>query len=93
MGAGVVGVDEVVGAERAEGVGDTEGEDAPGLFAGFEVEGGVFASEEGGLDALGGEGFDEAEDLPLSAAHFLPGIEVEDAHQLMFLALEYFRKV
>ena len=35
--------------------------------------------------------FDQTQHLPLSAAHFLPGIEVKDPHQLMFLALEYFR--
>jgi hypothetical protein len=39
------------------------------------------------------QALDEAEGLPLAATHRLAKVQVKDAHQLMFLALEYFRKV
>jgi hypothetical protein len=51
------------------------------------------ARQQRGFHARRGQPFHQPERLPLAAAHFLSGIEVQDAHQLMFLALEYFRKV
>ena len=74
MGAGVVGVDEIVGAELGDGAGEAEGFDAPAVFAGGGVEGRGLTGEEGGFDAVGGESFDEAEHLPLAAAHFAPRV-------------------
>src|ERR1035441_1190100 len=93
VAARVVGVDERVAAQAGQGAGDAPGLHAPAQAAGGGVERGTLARQEGGLHAGGGQAFDEPQDLPLAAAHLSPGIEVEDAHQLMFLALEYFRKV
>ena len=57
------------------------------------VERRILARQQGGLHACGGQAFDQPQHLPLAAAHLSSGIEVKDAHQLMFLALEYFRNV
>jgi hypothetical protein len=51
------------------------------------------AGQQGGFHARRGQPFHQPERLPLAAAHFLSGIEVQDSHQLIFLALEYFKKV
>ena len=93
MAARVVGVDQSVAAQAGEGVGDAQGFDAPALPAGGGVERRILAGQQGGLHARGGQAFDEPQDLPLAAAHLSAGIEMKDAHQLMFLALEYFRNV
>jgi hypothetical protein len=93
VAAGVVGVDQRVAAQAAEGADDAQRFDAPALFASRCVERRVPSRQQGGLDAGPGQSFDEAQHLPLAAAHLSSGIEMKDAHQLMFLALEYFRKV
>ena len=51
------------------------------------------ARQQRGFHARRGQPFDQPQHLPLAAAHFLAGVQVQDAHQLMFLALAYFRKV
>jgi hypothetical protein len=43
--------------------------------------------------ALAPESGHQPQYLPLASAHLVAGIEVQDPHQLMFLVLEYFRKV
>ena len=93
MAARVVGMDHGVGAQVAEGAGDAQGLDAPAQFAGGGVERGILACQQGGLHACRGQALDQPQHLPLAAAHLSSGIEMKDAHQLMFLALEYFRKV
>ncbi len=86
-------MDHGVGAQVAEGAGDTQRLDAPAQFAGGGVERGIFAGQQGGFHARRGQPFDQPQHLPLAAAHLSSGIEVKDAHQLMFLALEYLRNV
>src|ERR1019366_7242261 len=93
VAARVVGVDESVAAQAAEGAGDAQRFDAPAQFAGGGVKRRVLAGHQGGLDAGRGQTLDKGRPLPLAAANLSSGIEMKDAHQLMFLALEYFRKV
>ena len=62
-------------------------------FAGGGEERSILARQQRGFHARRGQAFDQPQHLPLAAAHLAAGVEVQDAHQLMFLALAYFRKV
>src|SRR5262249_47179171 len=86
----MAGVGGVVAAGEDGGAGESEGLDVELAVAGVGEERRGIASEQGGFDTGRGEAFEEPEDLPLAAAHLAAGVEVEDSHQLMILALEYF---
>jgi hypothetical protein len=49
--------------------------------------------QQGRLHPRAGEPLDQPQHLPLAAAHLAPGIQMQDAHQLMFLAFVYLRNV
>ena len=86
-------VQQVVPAGQQHGARQAQRLDAPAPLArGFEQRPAA-ARQQRGFHARRGQPFHQPEHLPLAAAHFLSGIEVQDAHQLMFLALEYFRNV
>jgi hypothetical protein len=60
------------------------------------TEGDAGRGKEAAFVAAREKTIDEARDLPLPAAHFAPGVKVEDAHQrpgAMKRALAYFRKL
>ena len=86
-------VDQVVPARVLQRAHQAERFHAPAAFARLGEERRAFARQQRGFDAGGGETLDEPQHLPLSSAHLLAGVEVQDAHQLMILALEYFRNV
>jgi hypothetical protein len=99
-------MDQIVAAGEDGGADQAEGFDADaGLDGGFKQRR-TQASEQGRFRRRQADprkrwvprpaplqGLNEAEDLPLASAHRLARVQVEDPHQLMFLALEYFRNV
>ncbi len=67
--------------------------DAPPLPADRIEQRKSLARQQRGFHSGRGQTFDEPQHLPLAAAHFFARIQVENAHQLMFLAFAYFRNV
>jgi hypothetical protein len=92
VAARVVGVYQVVPAGQQHGARQAPRLDAQAPLACGLEQRSAAARQQRGFHARRGQAFDQPQRLPLAAAHFLSGIEVQDAHQLMFLALEYFRK-
>ena len=62
----------------------------PGLARLFEQRR-VLPRQQCAFCAPAKEPVDQTQYLPLAPTHFLAGVEVQDAHQLMILALEYFK--
>jgi hypothetical protein len=93
MCAGVVRVQEVVAAGVADGVEEPERFDAPAAFPRLGKERPALARQQRRLDSSRRQPLDQPQRLPLAAAHFPSRVQVQDAHQLMILALEYLRNV
>ena len=93
MGSRIVGVHQVVLAGRRMARVRPSGTTRQPRLRAAANSGALGAGQQGGFDAGGRQSFDQPQHLPLAAAHLPAGIEVQDAHQLMFLALAYFRNV
>jgi hypothetical protein len=93
VGARIVRVDQVAAARQQSGPDEScLGHLETGLPGG-RCERRAGARQQGAFHSPGGQPFHQPQRLPLAAAHLFARIQVEDAHQLMFLALEYFRNV
>jgi hypothetical protein len=86
-------VDQVAAARKSGGPGEPGRRHRAAGLPGGLCKRRTIAPQQGAFDSTGHQPFDQPQRLPLAAAHLLARIQVQDAHQLMFLALEYFRNV
>jgi hypothetical protein len=82
-------MDQVMAAGQNRGAHKADRFHSGGAFK----EGRAPARQQRRFDSFSGQPLDQAQGLPLASAHRLSQVQVEDPHQLMFLALEYFKKV
>ena len=93
MAARIVRVNQIAAPSVPQYARQIQWLDRPTILRNPAIEWGPGAGEQNRFDSGRAKSFEEAQHLPLASAHFPAGIEMQNAHQLMFLALAYFKKV